>query len=128
MSDSPWGSHSARMAAAREAFESLDDKRSSTVLDIQCDRSHHVAKVYRTPVGLVYVSDRRARSHGRRDRVDTGHDAGRIDQWVDLLEHLSAVDAPDSLPAWCDCGQRSLSPEAVAKWVEQGEHRVVIGG
>ena len=127
MSQTPWGSHAARVEAARRGFEELDDKRSATVLDIQCDRGHHVAKVYRTSVGLVYVAARRSRSHGRRDLPDTGHDAGRIDQWVDLLEDLETVDAPDALPAWCDCGRRNLQPAAVVEWVGQGERRVVIG-
>lgn len=127
MSQTQWGSHAARSDAARQAFQSLGDTRSATVLDIQCERGHHVAKVYRTPVGLVYVAARRARSHGRRDLPDTGHNAGRIDQWVDLLEDLGTADAPDVLPAWCDCGSRSLAPTAVLEWVAQGERRVIIG-
>jgi hypothetical protein len=30
------------------------------------------------------------------------------------------------MPAWCDCGQRTLSRAEVLKWIAAGEHRVVI--
>ncbi len=122
-------SHEQRVEAARSAYEDLGpDKRSATALDIQCDRGHHLAKVYRTPVGLVYVAAKRSHSHGQRDQPDTGHSAGKIDDVVEPLPESAPVDSPDSLPAWCDCGQHNLLPAAVLEWISDGEHRVVIDG
>jgi hypothetical protein len=122
-------SHAQRVDAARSAYAGLGaDKRAATVLDVQCARGHQLAKVYRTAVGLVYVAANRSRSHGKRDQPDTGHAAGKIDPLVELLLDPPPIDAPDAVPAWCDCGPHSLLPAALQEWVCDREGRVVIDG
>lgn len=129
MAQTRWSSATERTSAAAAAFGDLgEDKRKATVLDIQCDRGHHLAKVYRTAIGPVFVAANRSRSHGRRDLPDTGHNAGRIDPWVDLLGQDGDPLSPDALPAWCDCGGHNLAPQAVSRWIDDGERRVVIDG
>lgn len=90
-----------------------------------CSASHHLATVYDTDAGLVYASTIRAHSHGDRDLPDTPHHGHQPRRWFDLLQ-APGTEADDLLPAWCDCGQRSLSRRALQEWCAQGEHRVIV--
>ncbi|MGH3518628.1 MAG: hypothetical protein ACRDQ7_14660 [Haloechinothrix sp.] len=98
-----------RRRKAREALSALGSHRSDRrKLSIQCSRSHHVAFVYDTEAGLVYSTVTGPHAHGSRDFVDTAHHGGRRGaEYVDLLEAGPMVD--DELPAWCECGPRTLS-------------------
>ena len=98
----------------------------AVALQVHCAHSHHVAWVYRTVHGLVFAAPVRAHSHGSRDRVDEPHGPQPVDRWFDLLEAPDDAAATDALPAWCDCGPRTLSRTAVRSWLAAGEHRVVI--
>ncbi len=114
-----------RTAAARAACEGLaDGGHEDSVLHVQCARSHHLAVVFDTPEGLVYRSTVRPRSHGSKDRLDELHGDAVPEQYVDFLDAGAVAD--DALPAWCDCGARTLSRASVASWVAGHEHRVVV--
>jgi len=118
---------STRESRARAALSELGSGlRTHLVLHVDCASSHHLARVYATSIGPVYASVTRARSHGDRDFVDVGHHADRDPHpFVDLLD-VSATEADDVLPAWCDCGARTFSRAAVAGWLRDGERRVVV--
>lgn len=107
MSSAPTTS-SRRQRAAAEALAALAGPRGDhQVLSVQCRRSHHLAAVYDTAAGPVYVAVTGPHAHGSRDRVDTAHHGGkRGSEHVDLLR--PAGSGPESLPAWCDCGPRTL--------------------
>lgn len=120
----PTGSHGSRSAHAERLLSDLPHGgKEAVLLRVQCSRNHHVAVVYRTADGLVYAAPVRARSHGAHDLPDEPHHGRATARWLDLL-HVPGAD--DALPAWCDCGPRSLSRAAVARWVDEGEHRVVV--
>ena len=120
-----YGTTTQRTDAARAARETLPDGgHDAAVMHVQCARSHHLAVVFDTPDGLVYQSTIRPRSHGSKDRVDEMHGAAVPEQFVDFLD--AGVGADDALPAWCDCGPRTLSRVAVESWVAAHEHRVVV--
>ena len=92
-------------------------------LSIQCRHGHHVAWVYDTPSGLVYRSMTGPHAHGSRDFVDTGHHGTRrgtagAGGYVDLLEAEATAD--DAMPAWCDCGPRTLSRADLLQHVRAG--------
>jgi len=115
-----------REKLAREALAALGTARSEAVtLHVNCARSHHLAVVVETPEGPVYRSTVHGRSHGHADQVDTPHQPHGEREYVDLLQPAGGQ-ADDALPAWCDCGQRSLSRAAVAGWLAAGERRVVV--
>lgn len=115
-----------RSQQAEQAWQRLPSGGSEqAALRIMCAASHHVATVYRTDAGLVYRSEIRRHSHGDRDLPDTPHGTSEPKPWFDLLE-IPDADADDGLPAWCECGQRLLSRQAVRQWVADGEHRVVL--
>ncbi|WP_372728727.1 hypothetical protein [Nocardioides sp.] len=94
---------------AREALESLTTRLADhRILNIQCRHGHHVAAVYETPAGLIYRAGTGPHAHGSKDFVDTAHgSAVRGNEYTDLL-HPDPM-ASDELPAWCDCGHRTLS-------------------
>jgi hypothetical protein len=47
-------------------------------------------------------------SHGHKDFIDSGRHGSRGgEEYVDLL--VAAATVNDELPAWCDCGPRTLS-------------------
>jgi hypothetical protein len=120
------GSHDIRSAQAEKALAALPHGgRESIVLRVQCDRSHHVATVYRTPKGLVYAAPVRARSHGDYDLPDQPHGDHAPHRWLDLLD-VPRDASDDTLPAWCDCGHRTLSRTEVLRWIADGEHRVIV--
>lgn len=116
-----------RGAHARSAVEQLGGAaRDQVRLQVHCAQSHHLARVIDTPEGLVYAATVHGHGHGSRDRVDVGHHGDRRPHpWYDLLD-VSGMSADDGLPAWCDCGSRSLSRAAVLGWVRAGERRVVV--
>lgn len=96
-------------AEARAAIEALPTRLTHhRVLNVQCRDGHHLAAVYETPAGLVYLADTGPHGHGSKDFVDTPHGgATRGDEFTDLLEPGPMV--ADEIPAWCDCGHRTLS-------------------
>lgn len=114
-----------RRQAAEAAWTVLPHGgRDSVRLRVHCAQGHHVAAVYDTEAGMVYVAVIGAHSHGDRDRYDELHRAHKPGHWFDLLDEAAYVD--DALPAWCECGHRTLSRKALLTWMEAGEHRVVI--
>ncbi|GAY07382.1 hypothetical protein [Pseudonocardia sp. N23] len=81
--------------------------------------------MYDADSGLVYVSDTGARSHGRGDRVDTGHIAGRRrGAYVDLLDPGEGAIDDDDLPASCECGPRTLSRSGLLAAVARGQRHM----
>lgn len=118
---------SEREKVAREALDALGDRRSeAAVLHVNCAHSHHLATVFETARGAVYLATVHGRSHGRRDREDTPHKPHGEALYVDLLAPSYGSQADDTMPAWCDCGQRSLSRAALQEWIGAGERRVVV--
>jgi hypothetical protein len=95
------------------------------ILGIQCSRGHHVATVYETPDGPVYLSITGSHSHGSKDFIDTGkHGLSRGAEHVDLLAAEAGTD--DDLAAWCDCGPRNLSRTELLRLVRSGERLVRV--
>ncbi|WP_034271807.1 hypothetical protein [Haloechinothrix halophila] len=105
-----------RRRQATDALAALGAHRSDRqLLSVQCTNSHHVAYVYRTEAGPVYCTRMRSHAHGSRDFVDTTHRSSKANsdtEYVDLLD--AAPFADDELPAWCDCGPRTLSREQLS--------------
>ena len=119
--------HGVRSQRAHDAWSRLPHGgHDSARLRVQCGRSHHVATVYATDIGLVYVAPVRARAHGSRDRIDEPHGTREPERWFDLLGAGDGLMVDDGLPAWCECGQRTLSRRALTDWLAEGEHRVVV--
>jgi hypothetical protein len=118
------GTSQERHAKAREALESLGIHRSDhRQLSVQCSRSHHLAAVYRTESGLVYLAISGPHAHGSKDRIDTAHHgARRGTEYVDLL----VADPDDGLPAWCDCGTHTLSRSALIEEAAGHPHTVRV--
>jgi len=116
-----------RSGVAEAAWSSLPHGGHDAVrLRVQCGRGHHVAAVYATDVGFVYVAPVRARSHGSSDLPDEPRGDQEPRRWFDLLYEGERPTVDDALPAWCSCGHRTLSRAAVLQWLTSGEHRVVI--
>ncbi|MBF4766188.1 hypothetical protein ISU10_00220 [Nocardioides agariphilus] len=85
-----------------------------------------MAAVYLTPEGLVYESRIGPHSHGSKDFVDTGRKGSRGGvEYVDLLQADRATD--DALPAWCDCGPRTVSRAELLESVRLGVSSVRVG-
>ncbi|GAA5107794.1 hypothetical protein [Haloechinothrix salitolerans] len=105
----------ARYRKAAAALAEYGSHRSDHQrLAVRCQHGHHLAFVYDTPSGLVYWAITGPHAHGSRDFVDTPHHAAtRGKEYVDLLEAEPYAD--DEVPAWCDCGPRSLSRAALAR-------------
>lgn len=120
--------HDDRSRVAEAAWAGLQHGGHDAVrLRVQCGRGHHVAAVYGTEVGFVYVAPVRARSHGSSDLPDEPRGDQEPHRWFDLIsEGEGAMTIDDALPAWCDCGHRSLSRAALLQWLAAGERRVVI--
>ncbi len=106
-----------REESARQALAALGSHRSDhQQLSIQCRHAHHVAAVYRTEAGPVYVARTGPHSHGRKDFIDSGRHGGHGGgEYVDLLTEAPSVD--EELPAWCDCGPRILLRRDVLRHV-----------
>ena len=112
-----------RRRIAAEAHSALEHGgRDAIRLRVMCPQAHHVAVVYDTDVGLVYETPVRRHAHGDRDLLDLTHKTQRITHWYDLLD----VDGDDALIASCECGERSLSRQALLEWIAADEKRVVI--
>lgn len=111
-----------RRRLATEALASLGRARPDHQrLSVQCPHGHHVAAIFETQVGLVVRTLTGPHSHGSKDRVDTPHHgAAHGQEYVDLLDPRSTVD--DALPAWCDCGPRTLSRAELRRQVRPGQH------
>ena len=119
--------HGSRSQLAHDAWARLPHGgRDAMRLQVQCQRSHHVAAVYDTDAGLVYVAPIRAHSHGSRDRVDEPHGSHEIEQWFDIIVAKDDPMIDDTVPAWCDCGHRALSRAAMLGWIAADEHKVVV--
>ncbi|WP_372736614.1 hypothetical protein [Nocardioides sp.] len=121
-----WSTPQHRRAAAAAALAAVGSPRSENqVVSIQCHDGHHVAKVFRTDAGLVFASSTGPHGHGSRDFVDTGHHGDRSGQeFVDLLDVGPTHE--DDLPAWCDCGARTLSRADVIDYANSGKRTVHI--
>lgn len=118
---------SGRHDLAERAWSALPHGgRDRVKLQVQCDRAHHVATVYETAVGLVYVAPLRAHSHGSRDRFDEPHGEAKPHRWFDMIGDADEQTLDDSVPAWCDCGPRTLSRAAIRAWMAAHERRVVV--
>jgi hypothetical protein len=114
-----------RELLARQEWEALPHGgRDSVVMQVQCADGHELAKVFRTDAHLLVRTTVRPRSHGNRDLPDKPHTPNEMRRIVDMLEVDDAAD--DSIPAWCDCGARTLSRAALRDWLTQGEHRVIM--
>jgi hypothetical protein len=119
--------HADRSRVAEAAWSRLEHGGHDTVrLRVHCDRGHHVAAVYDTDVGFVYLAPVRARSHGSSDLPDRPRGDQKPHLWCDLLAEGEGETVDDALPAWCGCGHRTLSRAAVIGWLTGGERRVVI--
>jgi len=119
--------HADREQLARRGLALIEDRPSDfTLLSVQCTHGHHLAAVFRTPDGPVYRSAPlgHSHSHGDRDRYDSAHHAAEGQPWVDLLELAPSAAVDDGLPAWCECGARTLSRVQLIQWIADGESRV----
>lgn len=115
---------SQREALARQAWSQAAGAHVEARLQVQCPAGHHVAKIVPTPSGDIVVTRVRAHSHGSRDLPDEPHTPTHPATFVDLMEVADPDE--DAIPAWCDCGQRSLSRRALQRWLEGNQHRVVL--
>ncbi|WP_088290126.1 hypothetical protein [Kineosporia sp. A_224] len=117
-----------RRRTAERAYAQLGHSPSPRpLLAVHCASAHHVATVFATPAGAVFVSVPRAHSHGDRDRHDAAHHGGHRDRpYVDWVDPDGGVTLDDPLPAGCECGARSLSRRLLLRAVAAGEHRMVI--
>lgn len=114
-----------RQAEARELLAALGDARPQhELLVIQCARSHHVAEVISTPGGAVYLTRTGPPSYGRMDRPNLG--AHGAPSGIDFTDLLVDPMAGDELPAWCDCGPRTLSREWVLEQLDGGSRTVRV--
>ncbi|HEY5184079.1 MAG TPA: hypothetical protein VIM19_04040 [Actinomycetes bacterium] len=119
--------HADRERLARRGLALIEDRPSDfTLLSVQCTHGHHLATVYRTADGPVYQSTSlgHSHSHGDRDRYDGAHHGDVTPPWVDLLQVAASAAVDDGLPAWCECGARTLSRAQLIQWIADGEHRV----
>jgi hypothetical protein len=116
-----------RHELAQQAWSALPHGgRNEVRLQVQCSRAHHMAKLYETGAGLVYVAPLRAHSHGSRDRFDRPHGEAKPGRFFDLLGDADEHTVDDALPAWCDCGPRTLSRAALHEWLAAAEHHVIV--
>ncbi len=100
-------------------------RRDHVLLRVRCSDSHHVATVYQTEPGPVFVSVVGQRPHGNRDFVDVAHGTqGRGIEYVDLLD--GAPHADDELPAHCECGAHSLSRRELRQAIDSAQRTFLI--
>lgn len=113
-----------RQDRAREALGDLGTARSeSQALMLQCRAAHHIATVYRTEAGLVYLARTGPHSHGDRDFIDTGRHGSRGgSEYLDFV--VAGALADDGLPAWCDCGSRRISRQEILRLIREGRRTV----
>lgn len=85
-----------------------------------------MAALYDTGAGLVYTATIGPHSHGSKDFVDTAHHGGRRGrEFADLLD--AGPDAEDALPAWCDCGARTVSRRALVHALDAERRTLRLG-
>jgi hypothetical protein len=113
-----------RRRQATDALAALGNARSEhQLVSLQCQHAHHVAAVVDTPAGAVYVTRIGQHGHGSRDFVDTGHHGARGGgEYADLL--AAGPGADEHLPAWCDCGPRTLFRGDVIDFVASRQRTV----
>ncbi|WP_028663177.1 hypothetical protein [Saccharomonospora halophila] len=122
-----YGAPGIRRAAARGAVEALEQPRRHVKLQVQCAEGHHVATVYDTEMGPVYVARSGQHAHGSRDFVDAAHhDSEHGVEIVDLLDPKADVTVDDALPASCECGPHTLARSELIRPIESGEHRLLL--
>lgn len=110
-----------RRHLAAEMLHGLGTHRSDVQrLSVQCARSHHLAFVYDTDVGLVVSAAVGGHAHGSKDFVDTPHHGAARPEYADLLEQDPL--GTDDLPAWCDCGPHTLSRTSLLAQIRSGQH------
>lgn len=121
-------SHVVREKVARRAYEALGPSPSqNAVLQVSCDRSHHLAAVYDTEAGPVFHSVLHSKAHGRRDYFDVGHHASQLGlDWFDLLDPGPDPAIADELAAGCECGPYTLSRKLLLQHIADGETHIVI--
>lgn len=121
-------SHDERERAAKSAFEHLGPNPSEFArMQVTCGRNHHVAAMYDTDIGTVFRSVTHARSHGRRDRYDSGHGGDQQGRtWFDVLNPGDGPHVNDALPAGCECGPYTLSRELLIQHIAAGERHIVV--
>ena len=114
-----------RELQARQKWEALPHGgRDSLIMQVQCADGHHLAKVFHANGERLVMTTLRPRSHGSRDIPDKPHTPGGVRHMVDMLDVDDAAD--DGIPAWCDCGARTLSRAGLRNWLAEGERRVVL--
>jgi hypothetical protein len=115
-----------RRDRATRALAGLGPHRSDHLqLGIQCRRAHHLAAVYASEDGLIYASRTGPHGHGSKDFIDTGRSGSRGGQeYVDLLVAEPGIE--DDLPAWCDCGPRTLSRTKLVAYIHDGVRSVHV--
>lgn len=113
-----------RQRQARAALDALGPQRSTNqLISVQCRAGHHVATVYASEAGPVYVTRTGPHGHGSRDFVDTGRHGSRGGEpYVDLLDATAYAD--DGLAAWCDCGPRTVSRRELQDAIKDGSATV----
>jgi hypothetical protein len=117
-----------RRELAQAAIASLDTHRAKHQrLNVQCSRSHHVATVYDTASGLVYVALTGPHAHGSRDFVDAAHhDKAHGFEHVDMLVASTDPMVDEALPAWCECGPRTLFRSELLGAIAEGKRRIQV--
>lgn len=106
---------------AAGALKALGSHRSDhELLLVECHRGHRVAAVYETAEGPVYLSRIGPHAHGDMDFPDTGHRVERPGQ--EFVDHLQVAWADDGVPAWCDCGPRTLSRSSLLADIAANRH------
>lgn len=119
MSSSKTMSQERRDRASRVLADLQPQASEHLRMRVQCRHGHHLAVLYLTEEGLVFESRTGSHSHGSRDFIDTGRRGSRGGaQYVDMLEGGPWAD--DGLPAWCDCGPRTLSRSELLVHLRRG--------
>lgn len=80
------------------------------LLRVRCSAGHHVAAVYATAHGAVFVSLTGPRAGGPGE------------EYVDTLDG----DGDDLVPAWCECGTRRISRSTLLRNVAFHEKTVLV--
>ena len=103
-----------RDQVARRAYAALGASPSEELtLQVVCGRSHRLASVYSTGDGVVYRSVVKSKSHGDRDRYDSGH-------------HGASLGVEDGLPAGCECGPYTLSRTDLMDDIAHHRRKVIV--
>lgn len=83
-----------------------------------------MATVYLTALGPTYLAHIGPHAHGDMDFPDTGHRLERPGR--DFVDTLQAAWSDDDLPAWCDCGNRTLSRMRLVADIDAGRRKVLV--